>query len=592
MPIADLASARAWALRFHKRIIILGIVFATAIGNYYVKTGASFANGFRRALFDNLLLETTDPGKRLLIGVVGYGLSGMVQIGMMPILFLIIFLLFKWRSSRLIKKNRLVRFPTKNNPAVSEVVSLIWKASGLPANRLPCLYWQPFSKDVNAFMFGGPRNYAIALTAGLLLNCVRGDGRKARAILSHELGHIHNRDVTYFYLMQAFMLLFALSFMMIDVPAGIVWFFAPDVLINNPLRTSFAVQQGLDAFGVRLSALFEILEVLVIFGVLALAMRYTIRGREYYADSWAVSRGISVTDLEQALAKRGPSPLGSFRLLDRIQRTLKFHPETRSRVRMLKQPLELIKPTLSYGFVVGFLGALQIGRLDKFGLPQVVGLAGILCALWGLVLDAQAIGITYLVSPGRKALAKALWRLIIHGTVFALAFALGLLSEGTTEFFLMQGFPNIVVRHGLGIATLTFSVIFLAVVVGITILLFIVFSYTGLVTFAAMLIFRKRCETTRMSNGFAFDWGISALGVICCGLSLPVVLIAVIYIVRLLTQAEALPLGVLCCSAPIGLWSFGTFLVSLIRLSIEFSVPLPHPLALSSDAMEQRTLQV
>jgi Zn-dependent protease with chaperone function len=544
-----------------------------------VKTCASFANGPRRLLFDNMLLETTDAAKRMAIRVAAYSLSCVVQLGMVPILVLVLLLLFKWQSSRLIKKNRLVRFPVESIPALPEFVTSIWEMHGLPPHRMPRLYWQPFNKDVNAFVFGGPGNRAIALTAGLLLDTFRGDGRKASAILSHEFGHIHNRDVTYFYLMQVLIVLLTLSFALIDVPAVIWMLVDPDFFIHSELQTAFAVRHGLGPFGVRVDAFLETFEMLLILAVMTLAMRYVIREREYYADARAIERGASATDLEEILTERGAAPSSLSRSLTlgpiglrRIQRALGFHPDSRARARMLRHPLRLIYPTLSYSFVTGFLGAIQIHRMDKFGLPQAVGLIGILCALWSLILDSQAGAIAYRLSPGRGALVKALLKLTMLAVVFAAGSALGTAAEGTSEILVQYGIPGVITEHGIAIGTLVSSLFVLTIFGAEATLFSVIFGYTSLVTFAATLMLRMRGKA-RGGDSVAFDRGIPLYGTICCIVFAAAVVLTTALIVRSRTDAQDLPLGVLWAVVPAALWGLGTFLASIIRLGVEFIAP-------------------
>jgi heat shock protein HtpX len=95
-----------------------------------------------------------------------------------------------WFSDKLVlTMHRAREVPATEAPAVSEIVSRLSRAAGLPVPRVYLID----SDTPNAFATGrNPQNAAIAVTRGLMHLC---STSQIEAVIAHDISHIRNRDI-------------------------------------------------------------------------------------------------------------------------------------------------------------------------------------------------------------------------------------------------------------------------------------------------------------------------------------------------------------------------------------------------------------
>ncbi|MER6347701.1 M48 family metalloprotease [Streptomyces sp. NPDC001595] len=265
-------------------------------------------------------------------------------------------------------------------PLLKELVTV----AGL--DRTPCFVVDPAARTTGAIAFGRPRRPVIRLDGGLVVTAET-EGARFRAVVLHELAHLHNKDIGITYatvaLWRAFLVVVLLPWVAVGV--DVLFFRGPaDVRgMFAPFHTHAQVLGVLLVLAVHLSRL-EI-----------------VRHREIYADLMAARWGASAEPWERG-AVRQRSRDGWRELLVRFAGLWHTHPPQALRRATLTDPkalfalkaLPLVLAGLAGDILVWHLGALPyelmwLKAVLVAGL--VVGIGGI--ALWRAVLYALLAGL-------------------------------------------------------------------------------------------------------------------------------------------------------------------------------------------------------
>jgi heat shock protein HtpX len=162
-------------------------------------------------------------------------------------------------------------------PALTEIVSRLSRAAGLPAARLYLIG----SDTPNAFATGrNPQNAAIAVTRGLMDLCSTSE---IEAVIAHEISHIRNRDI--------------LVSSVAATLAGAI------MVLTSLLRWEMLVGLGGDRDG-NSRGLLSTLAMIVLAPIAATLIQLGIsRAREYQADNSGAALTGAPRELASALRK-------------------------------------------------------------------------------------------------------------------------------------------------------------------------------------------------------------------------------------------------------------------------------------------------
>ncbi|MGW5615521.1 M48 family metalloprotease [Streptomyces sp. NPDC003877] len=264
-------------------------------------------------------------------------------------------------------------------PLLDELVAV----TGL--DHTPCFVVDPASRTTGAVAFGLPRRPVIRLDGGLVVTADT-DRARFRAVVLHELAHLHNKDIGIAYatvaLWRVFLLLVLLPWMAVGMD---ILFFRGTADVRGmfaPFNTHAQVLGGLLALAVCLSRL-EIL-----------------RHREIYADLMAARWGASTEPWEGGAVRQRSEGRGR-ELFVRFAGLWHTHPPQALRWASLTDPkvlfalkaLPLLLAGLAADILVWHLGALPYGLLWLKAVlvaGLVVGIGGV--ALWRAVLYALLSG--------------------------------------------------------------------------------------------------------------------------------------------------------------------------------------------------------
>ncbi|MEU2573003.1 M48 family metalloprotease [Streptomyces anulatus] len=252
-------------------------------------------------------------------------------------------------------------------------------------DRAPRFVVDPASRGTGAVAFGRARRPVIRLDGGLV---VTADTERARfrAVVLHELAHLHNKDIGITYatvaLWRVFLVLVLLPWAAVGVDILLIRGTADIRGMYAPFNTHAQVLGGLLVLAVHLSRL-EI-----------------VRHREIYADLMAARWGAGAEAWEKDAARQPPE--GRWRALPARFAALRHtHPSPALRRASLADPkalfalkaLPLLLAGLAADILVWHLGALPYGLLWLKAVlvaGLVVGIGGV--ALWRAVLYALLTG--------------------------------------------------------------------------------------------------------------------------------------------------------------------------------------------------------
>ena len=217
----------------------------------------------------------------------------------------------------------------------SEFPELVQELSSLTQTarlRHPVVFvWNPVAGGLPV-VFGRYRKHYVALSGLFVSQYFYGDRKSFRAILLHELAHIHNGDVYKTYITISLWLAFVATAL---APAAAIflwrlttlrWWEAAPLLLNGILWTGIVVLSGLAV----------------------------LRSREYYADVQA-SIWDQRSQIDRVLAAL-PVPAGK-----PWRYCLRVHPDPRERRQIVDDPSRLLRLSFADAFGIGIAAWLVVG---------------------------------------------------------------------------------------------------------------------------------------------------------------------------------------------------------------------------------------
>ncbi|GAA2531949.1 hypothetical protein GCM10010423_29370 [Streptomyces levis] len=264
-------------------------------------------------------------------------------------------------------------------PLLNELVAV----AGL--DRTPCFVVDPASRTTGAGAFGRPRRPVIRLDGGLVATADT-DRARFRAVVLHELAHLHNKDIGLTYATVALWRVFLVVVLLPWVAVGM------DILF---LRGTADVRGMFAPFNTHAQVLGGLL-VLAVY----LSRMEILRHREIYADLMAARWGASTEPWEGGAARQR-SEGGWRERFVRLAGLWHTHPSQALRRASLTDPkvlfslkaLPLLLAGLAADILVWHLGALPYELLWLKAVlvaGLVVGIGGV--ALWRAVLYALLAG--------------------------------------------------------------------------------------------------------------------------------------------------------------------------------------------------------
>lgn len=241
------------------------------------------------------------------------------------------FILYWIFPRRILLRQRLVPLSEEDAPEIAAELHALVRQAGLPYQ--PRFVWNPLDTSVSGQAFGRRGSYAVALTGGLASKYYT-DLPAFRAVVLHELAHLHNEDID-------------ISYFTIAVWQAFVF------LCLLPLGLALLATGLSDLLFKSLLVLYTIPLVLLVF----LTRNGVLRIREYYADlrvtAWEGPSGA----IDRVLSAMSPAP-GSF-----WKRIASFHPDPAHRRQTLADPGPLFKMSFREAFSVGLATSVAIPNL-------------------------------------------------------------------------------------------------------------------------------------------------------------------------------------------------------------------------------------
>ena len=217
----------------------------------------------------------------------------------------------------------------------SEFPELVQELSSLTQTarlRHPVVFvWNPVAGGLPV-VFGRYRKHYVALSGLFVSQYFYGDRKSFRAILLHELAHIHNGDIYKTYITISLWLAFVATAL---APAAAIflwrlttlrWWEAAPLLLNGILWTGIVILSGLAV----------------------------LRSREYYADVQA-SIWDQRSQIDRVLAAL-PVPAGK-----PWRYCLRAHPDPRERRQIVDDPSRLLRLSFADAFGIGIAAWLVVG---------------------------------------------------------------------------------------------------------------------------------------------------------------------------------------------------------------------------------------
>jgi len=287
------------------------------------------------------------------------------------------------------RRDKLEPLDAEDAPEIVIYLAELCREAGLPSP--PLFVVNPLNRTSTGLSFGRLGRYYIALNAGLVTKFYK-DRPAFRAVVLHELAHLHNADVDKTYFSLAIGLAFLIAAL---VPLAIS-------RLGRPLGDTFNI-------GWRVLAL----PVLVY-----LTLSAVLRAREVYADVRASTWDGLAGGLSRVL-KGLPQPKGG-----RWGRYVAFHPDPHDRRRALSDTQHLFRMGFWEAFGTGIAVTIAFQSVENF-IPTSVPFLRALGA--GLIFAPLIVGVVG-SSVWRAALAALARRTMPRGTGrLALGLGLGLL---------------------------------------------------------------------------------------------------------------------------------------------------------------------
>jgi Zn-dependent protease with chaperone function len=356
-------------------------------------------------------------------------------VGGLIILLLVALAMFWAFPAWTIRRNRLIPLDPEDGPELSAELASLCREAGLPT--MPTFLAEPLNRGVSGLAFGRLGRYYVSLSGGLVVTYYR-DVAVFRAVIRHELAHLHNHDVdkTYFVvaIWWAFLAVAALPFAI--------------TLLRSDLGWAFAL-----AWRGAVLAL-----------VVYLTRNAVLRAREVYADLRA-----SIWDGPAGALRRVvgalPSPApGRWRFLWQL------HPRPTERRRFIDETDDLFRAKFWDAVGAGLAISIAFTSLDILAFQLLGGLGDVATSWWLATLAVAPLGVG-VVGVGvwretfaglvRDRSARMVWRLglglgigVVLGQILAFPAAVDTLgpggqSEAPPVLWAAQGLWDLVLVLGL-----------------------------------------------------------------------------------------------------------------------------------------------
>jgi Zn-dependent protease with chaperone function len=220
-----------------------------------------------------------------------------------------------------LKTGRLEPISSSELPELEHELQSIVQAARLSE---PLVFvWNPLATDLPV-VFGHRDKYYVALSGSFIAQYFYGDKESFRAILLHELAHIHNGDVHKTYFTMSLWLAFMTTTL---APALLIAFWR------------LATLRWMDAVPLLLDAILWT-------AVIILSGLAVLRAREYYADVRASVWG-RISQIDRVLAALSEPVSEGWR------RYLQFHPNPKERRQVVEDPSRLLGLSFAGAFGIG-----------------------------------------------------------------------------------------------------------------------------------------------------------------------------------------------------------------------------------------------
>jgi Zn-dependent protease with chaperone function len=250
------------------------------------------------------------------------------------------------RHPDLIRRSFRLREPDPGKEA-SLLQALADLAAGVGFRPLPTIELGP-ENALDGQAFGLPKTPVLRL--GGHVNRLRiANPPRFRALVLHELAHHANRDVIRSYFAEAVWR----AFLILILPLyailllGYLGEYFSDSSPGSPLSWVITIFFG--ALFLVFSAIFHLVQISLLAGLVALMRREALRVREVYAD-WRAARWGAREGLVEILKENLDRPKEGF-----FRRLRRFHPSPQERLKSLEDPSELFKLRTYLPAMVGVL---------------------------------------------------------------------------------------------------------------------------------------------------------------------------------------------------------------------------------------------
>ena len=269
------------------------------------------------------------------------------------------------------KRKRLVPLPLEDMPEVRTELAALSQEAEL--KKQPQFLWNPFNPVIEGLAFGHMGRYTVALTGGLIKQAYV-NPPVFRAVIRHELAHLHNRDIDKTYFTIAIWWAFVITALV------------PFIAYLVPHSSSGLVFSDLTLL------LDACLRVLALTALVLLMRNAVLRSRELYADAraslWEGPEGALDHVLESL-------PQSKYDHRWKILQITQTHPDPSTRRALLRDSESLLQIGFWEALGAGIAAAIAFSGLDQLvttlsdGL-QISNIPGVLA---GLVFGGLAAGV-------------------------------------------------------------------------------------------------------------------------------------------------------------------------------------------------------
>ncbi|MGW2462398.1 M48 family metalloprotease [Streptomyces sp. NPDC001761] len=258
---------------------------------------------------------------------------------------------------------------------LSAVLDELVGVAGL--SRRPRFVVSPAARTASAVVFGRWRHHVVCLHGGLV-GIRDSDTRRFRAVVLHELAHLHNRDVDITYATVALWRVFLLAVL----PGYLVW---AVLALRDALSSAVFGPPSLVATSR------DVASTAVLVALVFLTRADILRTRELYADADAIRWGADPAGWGGATGSVAPDRGRLGRAARALAAAWRSHPGWDRRRRALVGSEELFHSSALTLFLTGATASICAGQLHGLGAGWVVRLAAATVA--GLIATTVAVNL-------------------------------------------------------------------------------------------------------------------------------------------------------------------------------------------------------